>query len=345
MSFRSLLLNADRNQVRRIVQLLENLSNPSVRETELQELTTLYPYLNTMPHRAHLGRLTNGWFDLQNLILILQRQLSLQPTTNQTISSSVLITLLEQLEYHGLVTKNWYGNNGPEYLIQQGMFQAHRRARIVDYVVFGINYLLEDIRNSVPAINIRRPDQDINCGTGSLISVVDGFMLLTNRHIVENNEIVSIQAGSLTYDVLNDPILCETDDLALVPVNRPNGTSVLSMTPDLPILSSVISIGYPRIPTAAAQYALAHRGEINGAITDRNGREFITISNLVSPGNSGGPILNEKGEIVGVVTQSAFGESRTASAAAGTYSSTYHLAIPPSVIIQFIREASNSIQT
>ena len=99
---------------------------------------------------------------------------------------------------------------------------------------------------------------------------------------------------------------------------------------DPKVLDQVVSVGFPRIPMADSQYALSHRGEVNGNISTISGDNLLIISCNVNPGNSGGPILAVDGTCVGIVTQSLFEpDARVAP---------YNCAIPASIIKGFIDE-------
>ncbi len=339
MAFHELLLNTDRVQVMRMVALLERLTEPTFRKERVLQLVEQCPYLAMTAYSDRLKRLNNGWFDIENFILLFEKDIQNQNYENKSNSSSVWLALLKQLAHHGLVINTWYSRNGPEYQLQDDMFKTHRVARILEFSVFGLKYIIEKTKFSIPAINIKTKNLDMNCGTGVLVKLPSGYNILTNRHVVENNTIENVKAGEVNYNILGEPILCDFADLALLPVNGPPNVHVLSMTHDPKVLEAVVSIGYPLVATASDQYALAHKGEINGTLVDQKGRKFLTISNHVGPGNSGGPILNEKGEIVGLIAQSGIGEFGTADTTAGTYRSVYHMAIPPSTIIEFVREA------
>ena len=81
---------------------------------------------------------------------------------------------------------------------------------------------------------------------------------------------------------------------------------------------------------------MAHRGEINGRISTVFGDSYLAISCVVSPGNSGGPIMTEAGFCAGIVTQSGIGEFGSEDEATGIHRMAYHMAIPPDVVSEFI---------
>jgi len=155
--------------------------------------------------------------------------------------------------------------------------------------------------------------QEIGGGTGFLVSE-DG-MIITNRHVVSDSE--------AEYTVfLNDGASHDASVLAVDPVND---IAILKIDADtLPFLAfgnsadlqpgqTVIAIG-----NALSEFRNSVSvGVISGlarSITAGNGRgqaeqleEVIQTDAAINPGNSGGPLLNSRGEVIGVNVAVALG--------------------------------------
>ena len=95
------------------------------------------------------------------------------------------------------------------------------------------------------------------------------------------------------------------------------------------VLSRTITLGYPRIATTDAPYLLAHGGELNAVVSNYHGEKRLIISNVVAPGNSGGPVLDEAGLCVGMVVN-AFETAHEGGV------SVANAAIPSGAILDFI---------
>lgn len=322
--------------VRFMLEVLERLSLDS---TKLETARPVQEMADKGLFETKKNRVKLGMFAVLDLIVIAdacaKRDGLADFHQNELIWNAVLRRLLK----FGYVTEAQYDIR-PEYQINLG-FAVLRAMLLVDNVVFGPAHMVNSRRKAIPAINVKLPSGDLHCGTGLLISYSSKSMtrsaILTNRHVLEGNEITSIVADDFTYVTSGDPSLCDFADLAIVPVENKNLPLVFMLAPQARLLSSVISVGYPIIPTAAEQVALCHKGEINGAIKDIRGQEFLAISNHVSPGNSGGPLLSEEGYCVGVVTQSGVGDFGSDDNARGTYRSTYHMAIAQETILRFLQ--------
>lgn len=135
-------------------------------------------------------------------------------------------------------------------------------------------------------------------GTGSVISP-SGF-ILTAAHVVEDSgylEVVTPE-GKFPASVLS---LDATNDVALIKVDRAfSNTIPLGRSGEVRLGASVSTIGFPNIDIQGLSPKVT-----NGLISGENGLQndvrLWQISVPVQPGNSGGPLLDQKGRVVGIV--------------------------------------------
>lgn len=174
-------------------------------------------------------------------------------------------------------------------------------------------------------------------GSGVIISE-DGF-IVTNNHVVDGAEkiVVSLNNNkSYEADVIGtDP----ATDIALVKIDEVDLPYVeFGNSDDLMIGEWVLAVGNPfdLTSTVTAGIISAKARNINLLRPDYN-REifpvesFIQTDAAVNPGNSGGALVNVKGELVGINTAIA---SRT-----GSYSG-YSFAVPATIV----RKVANDIK-
>lgn len=138
-------------------------------------------------------------------------------------------------------------------------------------------------------------------GSGCVISG-DGYVL-TNFHVVAQSETVKVKFkdGSVSEGkVLRKHPDC---DLALLKVDRNNLPALLPSSKEQEIGSTVYLMGTPA-DTLLGQSVF--KGVISGrrAFADFS---YIQTDAKVNPGNSGGAMLNEKGELIGVVSSKYVG--------------------------------------
>ena len=124
--------------------------------------------------------------------------------------------------------------------------------------------------------------------------------LLTNRHVVRDCQQVRLTGSDKPLKVLPQD---EVNDLALLQMaGKPKDVAVFRATNDLRQGESIAAYGYP------LQGALAAGGNLSPGVVSAlaglgNNTSHIQITAPVQTGNSGGPVLDSKGQVVGVVVQ------------------------------------------
>ena len=329
----NILLN-NRGTVNQIIRFLSQWSNEEFRYAFLDR--NKEKVLIVDKREIKLNRLRKGYFsliDAQIIFTILAKEHD--ETFNNT---RILIegTFRRLCAHHVLLP-------APVSLVEEfqiidtalALYQANGS---LDAIVFGVSYMVEKYKRSVPAINVVNEDGDKHCGTGVLMRPRPGkHCVVTNKHVLENNKLESVRAGDAEYKICGEPEFCEYADLAMLPVDPPDPIPVFQVLGDPDILQPLIVVGYPRIPFTMSQYALVHRGECNGRIQTLDKQDLIAISCHVSPGNSGGPVISEIGELIGIVTQSNEGTYLSAPSSIDKLV-VYNMAIPGSVVLRFVSE-------
>ncbi|MBP0493765.1 S1C family serine protease [Pararoseomonas indoligenes] len=146
---------------------------------------------------------------------------------------------------------------------------------------------------------IPRPGVRAATGTGFLVA---GERVLTNRHVVDGCDRVLVRGPDGRNHAAVPPARTDANlDLALLAVPGLTGP-VLSFRQDPPLRrgEGVVAFGYPLTGLLSSDAKLT-RGEINGLAGLRDNQDQIQISAPVQPGNSGGPLLDMQGNVVGVV--------------------------------------------
>lgn len=139
----------------------------------------------------------------------------------------------------------------------------------------------------------------IGFSTGTGFFVTNKGHIVTNFHVIEDSKFVKIKTSdgkTLQAKVLRtDPV----NDLALLHVDF--NSPFLRLGDDIIKGEQVLTIGYPLI-SVQGQESKVTFGNINALSGVKGDFRFVQIDVPIQPGNSGGPLINEKGEVVGVVT-------------------------------------------
>jgi S1-C subfamily serine protease len=154
----------------------------------------------------------------------------------------------------------------------------------------------------LPAPGEAQPTQrSAGPSTGTAFFVTWDGHLITNHHVVRDAERIQVQMDDgelIDAEVVH---LDSDNDLALLRVE--------AIRRPLPVESSfsvrrggeVFTLGYPLI-TLQGQDQKATFGHVNSVTGMQGDERFTQIDVPIQPGNSGGPLLDNDGDVVGVVT-------------------------------------------
>lgn len=161
---------------------------------------------------------------------------------------------------------------------------------------------IEQVMNATPMILARAADgRPISNGSGVLIDASQGYVI-TNEHVVRDR--------SLRYEVVFPDGRVEraqivgahrATDIALLRIApQPSRKAVpFADTQRTRVTDSVYAIGYPRgIELTVTRGIISAKGRETG--NPLAVESFLQTDAPISPGNSGGPLVNSAGEIVGI---------------------------------------------
>lgn len=175
------------------------------------------------------------------------------------------------------------------------------------------------------------PMQEAQASGSGVILSEDGY-IVTNNHVIEqanNIEVVLNDKRTFSAQLIGrDP----NTDLALLKIDA-TGLPTLPMgnSDELKIGEWVLAIGNPfnLTSTVTAGIVSAKARSINILSADMKIESFIQTDAAVNPGNSGGALVNTRGELVGINTAIA---SQT-----GSYAG-YAFAIPTSIVQKVVSD-------
>jgi len=151
-------------------------------------------------------------------------------------------------------------------------------------------------------------------GTGFVYNLTGKMVILTNFHVVEgaSNITVTFSDGdSYAASILgSDPYADLAALLIKAPYSEFKPLSIVSST-DLKVGDPVIAIGNPFGLTGSVTTGII--SQLGRTITEQLSSgsyeiaDVIQISASINPGNSGGPLLNYRGEVIGITTATVSG--------------------------------------
>ena len=162
---------------------------------------------------------------------------------------------------------------------------------LISFSAYAINFTPEETYNSVVVVYT-------DTGVGSGFSIKENI-IITNSHVVGYNKKVTVNLYDGT-SIKGTVIKTDTEkDLALIEVDK-------TITP-LSIISDNLSIGQEVYAIGAPKdmpYTMT-KGIISALDRKLGQNTYIQIDASVNSGNSGGPLVNESGGVIGIITLKA----------------------------------------
>jgi S1-C subfamily serine protease len=169
----------------------------------------------------------------------------------------------------------------------------------------------EAIRPSVVRVRRMEADKadgrDIENGVGTGVVIVDKGIILTNLHVVFGAKRVQVVfADGLESEATVTGVRPEHDLAVLQAHTIPDDLVAATMrsTADLKVGDRVVTVGFPFGigPSATAGVVSGLRREFRSPEGKRVLTNLIQFDAAANPGSSGGPLVNDQGEVVGIVT-------------------------------------------
>ena len=167
-------------------------------------------------------------------------------------------------------------------------------------------------------------------GTGFFITE-DGF-LITNAHVVKDGATFRLvtHAGNVVAKIVK---VDAANDLALLKAEGRFESLPVIVSQAVRLGHTVFTVGFPNIGLQGFAPKLA-KGEIAALSGAHDDARYFQISVPVQPGNSGGPLVDEHGNTVGIV--SAKLSARAALASSGALPENVNYAVKSSFLMGFL---------
>lgn len=178
----------------------------------------------------------------------------------------------------------------------------------------------------------RGPQKSQGSGSGVIISN-DGY-IVTNNHVIEDaTEVEVILSDKRTYKAQVIGTAPSTD-LAVIKINEKNLPNiVLGNSDNVRVGEWVLAVGNPfNLESTITAGIVSAKGRSLNILRDKDQapiEAFIQTDAAVNPGNSGGALINTKGELIGINTAIA--------TPTGTYAG-YSFAVPVNIVKKVMKD-------
>ena len=141
------------------------------------------------------------------------------------------------------------------------------------------------------------PSDPIGSGTGFFITT-DGY-LITAAHVVESASQIRVKAaqGTLPAKVIKVDV---ANDVAILKVQGDKKPIPIAPSRRVKLGDSVFTLGFPNVELQGFNPKLT-KGEISSLTGMQDDARFFQISVAIQPGNSGGPLVDMTGNVVGIL--------------------------------------------
>lgn len=230
-------------------------------------------------------------------------------------------TLTTVATFYWIPQSNWFKNTdlykmvGNKTITAQPNFKEDKDAMTISDVVNKVGPAVVGVSTKSVAYDIfYRKQVSEGMGSGAIISE-DG-LVLTNFHVINGAQTVKVilndgkggkevNAKVVNYDEARDIAIVKITEDIKMPAVAALGDSD-SLLPG----QQVIAIGNPLGKELLGTVTSGIISAVNRDIADETGKKqkFIQTDTAINRGNSGGPLINAKGEVIGVNTLKQAGE-------------------------------------
>ena len=151
----------------------------------------------------------------------------------------------------------------------------------------------------------KTPDPDDNkivaAGSGSGFIVSKDGTVITNYHVIEGCELnkVTYKGSQLEAKVLS---IDKVNDIAILKTNISSDTAFSVSNEDVSLLEDVVVAGFP-LGKQISSAIKTHKGVVTALAGAGDNYSFFQTDAAINQGNSGGPIINQKGNVIGIAVQ------------------------------------------
>lgn len=172
---------------------------------------------------------------------------------------------------------------------------------------------------------------------GTAFSVISGGYFLTAAHVVSDEEIVQL---SQSEENARAKVVAKSDDLDIALLKLEDGESLgtlnvlpLNLSEAAQLGDDVSTVGFP-LSSILGKNVRFSKGTISALSGIEDDNRHLQFSAPIQSGNSGGPLLDANGQVVGVITHSL--NASTTLRAAGSLPQNVNFAVRSELVSEFL---------
>lgn len=243
----------------------------------------------------------------------------LKPEWDETLDLAKVFMVCSKLAYYGYLVEAQ--STHPHPILGRSYIAPNFSWRRADYgeyefVGSGFSKIVRKLGPSVRPVSVTRVDGTTDIGTCFLLG--NENTIVTARHVVEGMarvEILDLDGRPIKIQAIRASSDPELDVAIICTESRLSGLQPFRCD-DYDILDEVVCLGYPPIPGFETML-VSDVANINTRLKASGGRligesksyldhqEYFLINARVKGGNSGGPLVNYRGHVIGILVQTS----------------------------------------
>lgn len=173
------------------------------------------------------------------------------------------------------------------------------------------------------------PKKENNIKTGSGFSITSNGYIITNHHVIADSSKITVVKDGMEYPA-TVAISDMSNDIAILKISKKTIPLSLITSRKAKIGSNVYSMGFPNVQLQGLSPKFT-KGEISSLTGLRDDPKYFQISLPVQPGNSGGALVDCKGNVIGIVTTKL--SQKAAIITTGTIAENVNYALKSSYVL------------
>ena len=200
-----------------------------------------------------------------------------------------------------------------------------------------IQHALKLAENYEKGIFDETPKKENSTKTGSGFAITSNGFIITNYHVVADSTKVKVIKNGIEYSatvVASDT----SNDIAILKISQATKPLSLITSRKVKIGNNVYSMGFPNVQLQGISPKFTS-GVISSLTGLQDDPKHFQISVPVQPGNSGGALVDEKGNVVGIVTAKL--SQKVAISTTGTIAENVNYALKSSYVLIMLESMPN----